>query len=550
MSGRPLLVSGRSAANNFTAVVNVITSLGAFFALTGMIIAAVGISRDNRPILPPPGTPTDARITASYLVRVERAHANAAKPVPMQQNNGDEEFYTERLGAFTKGLQHNSLGEVDMLQFEQFIHALETRQFNQIPQAADAERKFANPQAALAYNLLGGDPQQYAIPPAPAFNTSELAAEYVENAWMAVTRDVPFAEYETNPLTMEAAEELDGLGGNFTGPRPVTTDVLFRGLSPGCQVGPYLSQFFYLPMMYGMHQFNLKVQPRAAGVDFMITFNEYLNIQNGRNPTGTEQLVGSPRYMISGRDLSNWVHVDVIWQAYHMATLTLYTLDAPLNPTNPYLVSQNQEGFATFGQPDIITKVAEVASHALHAVWYQKWFVHRRMRPEVFGARIHVNKTMNVPYPIDPIALDTAANTYIFAATGHYLLPQAFPEGSPMHPSYGAGHGTVAGACTTIMKAFFDEDWIIPNPMQPDATGATLIPVSANLTVGGEVNKMANNVAIGRNIAGVHWRSDATESLLLGEQVAIDFLRDYKKTYNEAFTGWRFTKFDGTVVNV
>lgn len=550
MSNRPLLGNGRSSVNNFTAVVNVVTSLGAFFALTGMIVGIVAISKDHRPILPPPGTPTDARVTANYLLRVERAHANAAKPLPVQRNNGDEQFHTERLGTFSKGLQHDSLGQVDPLQFQQFISGLETRQFDQIPQAAGAERKFANPQAALAYNLLGGDPQQYAMPPAPGFNTSELAAEYVENAWMAVTRDVPFAEYTTNPLTVEAAAELDGLGANFTGPRPVTPGSLFRGLSPGCLEGPHLSQFFYLPMMYGMHQFNLKVQPRAPGVDFMTTFNEYLNIQNGRNPTGVEQLVGSPRYMISGRDISNWVHVDVIWQAYHMATLTLYNLNAPLNPTNPYLASENQDGFATFGQADIITKVAEVASHALHAVWYQKWFVHRRLRPEVFGARIHVNKTMNVPYPIDPIALDTTANTYIFAATGHYLLPQAFPEGSPMHPSYGAGHGTVAGACTTIMKAFFDEDWVIPNPVEPDGTGAMVVPISANLTVGGELNKLANNVAIGRNIAGVHWRSDATESLLLGEQVAIDFLRDYKNTYNEAFTGWRFTKFDGTLVTI
>ncbi len=33
-------------------------------------------------------------------------------------------------------------------------------------------------------------------------------------------------------------------------------------------------------------------------------------------------------------------------------------------------------------------------------------------------------------------------------------LPMAFQEGSPMHPSYGAGHATVAGACVTILKAY------------------------------------------------------------------------------------------------
>lgn len=53
------------------------------------------------------------------------------------------------------------------------------------------------------------------------------------------------------------------------------------------------------------------------------------------------------------------------------------------------------------------------------------------------------------------------------------------------------------------------------------------------LTVGGELNKLASNVAIGRNLAGVHWRSDATESLKLGEEVAIRYLREEHDCFNE-----------------
>jgi hypothetical protein len=127
----------------------------------------------------------------------------------------------------------------------------------------------------------------------------------------------------------------------------------------------------------------------------------------------------------------------------------------------------------------------------------------------------------------------------------------AFPEGSPTHPAYGAGHATVAGACTTILKAFFDESYIIPNPVVPDPTGTTLVPyVGAPLTVGNELNKLASNVGIGRNIAGVHWRSDYTESLKLGEEVAISMLRDQRLCYNEPFTGFNLTKFDGTTITV
>lgn len=51
----------------------------------------------------------------------------------------------------------------------------------------------------------------------------------------------------------------------------------------------------------------------------------------------------------------------------------------------------------------------------------------------------------------------TTAPDQVAQKYGTYFLPMAFPEGSPTHPSYGSGHATVAGACTTILKAFFDE---------------------------------------------------------------------------------------------
>ena len=130
-------------------------------------------------------------------------------------------------------------------------------------------------------------------------------------------------------------------------------------------------------------------------------------------------------------------------------------------------------------------------------------------------------------------------------------MPMAFPEGSPTHPAYGAGHATVAGACVTILKAWFDETHVIQNPLVPDASGTVLTPyVGDPLTVGGELNKIASNVANGRNIAGVHWRSDATESLKLGEAIAISILKDQKNCYNEQFGGFSLTKFDGTTTTV
>ncbi|MDQ3701112.1 MAG: phosphoesterase, partial [Chloroflexota bacterium] len=70
------------------------------------------------------------------------------------------------------------------------------------------------------------------------------------------------------------------------------------------------------------------------------------------------------------------------------------------------------------------------------------------------------------------------------------------------------------------------------------------------LTVGGELDKLASNIAIGRVIAGVHWRSDGVEGMKLGEAVALSVLRDGRACLNEDFAGMSLTKFDGTTVTI
>jgi hypothetical protein len=128
----------------------------------------------------------------------------------------------------------------------------------------------------------------------------------------------------------------------------------------------------------------------------------------------------------------------------------------------------------------------------------------------------------------------------------------AFREGSPTHPAYGAGHATVAGACVTILKAWFDESFPIPGQaVVSNANGTALVPAPGNpkLTVGGELNKLAANIAIGRNMGGVHWRTDYTESLKLGEAIALGTLEEQKLCYNE-FSGLSVTRFDGTRVTI
>jgi hypothetical protein len=104
------------------------------------------------------------------------------------------------------------------------------------------------------------------------------------------------------------------------------------------------------------------------------------------------------------------------------------------------------------------------------------------------------------------------------------------------------------------LKFFFDGGFVIPSPGVPTPDGSSLAPYTGSdagqLTVNGELNKLGHNVSFGHGIhAGIHWRSDTDTSLLLGEAVALSFLRDRAQTYNEPFTV-TLTKFDGTTATI
>jgi hypothetical protein len=58
------------------------------------------------------------------------------------------------------------------------------------------------------------------------------------------------------------------------------------------------------------------------------------------------------------------------------------------NPEHP-----TQSGVVTFGAPDILDQVARSANAAMKAAWYHKWLVHRRLRPEEAGGRVHHHLT-------------------------------------------------------------------------------------------------------------------------------------------------------------
>jgi len=289
----------------------------------------------------------------------------------------------------------------------------------------------------------------------------------------------------------------------------------------------------------------------------MTDFDSWLSVQNGLDTGQRNQSDPQLRYVHDGRGLSAWTHTDILYQGYFVAYLVLSTIKAPLNPGNPYIGSKTQNGFGTFGGPDFAATLAEVATRALKAVWYPKWQVHLRSRPEVPGAIAHLIKTGQADKTdgkLSNIVLHSQGLQQSFNKYGTWLLSQTFPEGSPAHPSYPTGHGTVGGACITVLKFFFDGNFVLPNAVVPADDGLSLLPYTGadvgQLTVNGELNKLGHNVSFGHGIhAGIHWRTDTDVSLKLGEAVALSILRDRAQTYNEKFTV-NLTKFDGTTARV
>ena len=421
-----------------------LTVAGAAAAAVGLPVAANRVHADDLSLEQDYGGVTGAaRAEKVYNQRVAMATAQRALPLPKHDTNGDEERYANRIGSYSKGLPHNNRGEVDLNAYNTLLTALRTvsqDDFERITMGGNV--KLTNPQAGLGMDTEGPDTFACYQPPAPAFASAEEAGEIVENYWMALTRDVNFLDYDIHPMTQAAAADLTRMS-DFRGPRNtgsplpirnggtaaftstgtstgtsanafvsedarfereaaereandaqqvlnkplrqpttglVTVQTLFRGLTPGDVTGPYISQYLWKDVPFGAQTISGRMRTVNPGSDYLTRFSDWLVTQNG-NGSFNYTADPTPRYIRNGRDLGEWVHIDVLFQAYFNAMLILLSSATPFDENNPYRSSRTQNGFGTFGPPHIAALVCEVATRALKAVWYQKWYVHRRQRP-------------------------------------------------------------------------------------------------------------------------------------------------------------------------
>ncbi|WP_415880291.1 twin-arginine translocation signal domain-containing protein [Methylomonas sp. TEB] len=526
----------------------------------------------------------------AFKARLKSAEAEYQIDIPPQPNNGDELRYPNKIAISTKGLQHDANGHVLPDSYESFLKALKTGKHEDFEKIKlGGTTKLAGIQGPLSASLEGIANSQLAIPEAAPLDSAELAAHHIEVYWQALLRDVPFNEYRNdtnNELVLAAVAELNSLKA-FNGPKidgKVTPETLFRSTASyvdyqadpsgkkgkyvvpdGSLDGPYISQFLLRPIpTWGTIASQAQTRPiQKAGETFGATYEEWLALRNGQSIGRNITLEAGRRHIINGRDLATlargsgptYLHVlQILTSAPNASNPLLGGVGAPLNPANPYKNSITQDSTASsFSTAFIQGLLALAGAYTNRVSYYQNWYVNRRLRPEDYGGLVHKILANGANYPIHPDILNSEAVARIYKQYGSYLLNSASNVGAPTHPGYPSGATISAATPITLLKAFFDENYVIPNPVEVDPNDPSkLRPYtgSEKLTVGGELNKLVNNVGFGRNFNNFHIRADISASHSLGEALAISLLRDQRYTYNEPFAGYTFTKFDGSKVTV
>lgn len=383
-------------------------------------------------------------------------------------------------------------------------------------------------------------------------------------------------------------------------------------------------------ILYGTQEISQKIVSHRRHDDYMTDWAHWIDVQNGANLKDTDVYEQGGRFITTPRDLASYVHFDALYQAYLNACLIMLGYKVPFDRGLPEGTKRDgglrgpRDAFATFGGPHVLSLVTEVASRALKLARRQKFNIHLRARPEAVAGLLTLAAHDEHAARLSPEAREAlgrmqddfaetrdeegvgllemieARNEHVNTGKGltppdgdwieggaNHLLPMAFPEGSPMHPSYAAGHATVAGACVTVLKAFFDlykadapvhdvqsewgetpfADLYGDTPeKRTDALGDTFtsglfVPSEnadkleqlpredASVTILGELDKLAANISIGRDMAGVHYYTDYYESLRMGERLAVSILQEQMLTYREPVK-MSLTTFDGEQMRI
>ena len=498
-------------------------------------------------------------------------------------NDGSTDYYPYMFG---KTLDHSvSGGFITKADGDLLIEAIKMNtqeKLQAIPMHSASTRKLEGVPVCNSKNNQGK--QQYFYPfTAYGIDSNEHMFEMMEVYAMQIVRDIPFIDWDTDGTVGSVLTPLNAYGSSITGPTvtgSITRQTLLRGFAAEETVGPYVSQFLLHSYTYG----NLGVTQKYMMENdshSMLSVTGWMGVQQGVTGANIGDVGPTEKFVYSPRMLGSIVHRDPLYQFYYNAALIS---NASMNAVGYDNSSINSSEWMDGGPPAVLAHLSEVCGGALRVAWYNKYGQTLRLRPEVLAQRItvaHNNSVLRSAVPkLNTIktnsdtgaALLTLVNADNISNSGealggkNYYLDVIYQEGSPTHPSLPAGHATVAGAAVTVLKAMLvthetngsRKPWVAAGrtALIADATGDNLISYSggdaSSMTIVGELNKLASNVSLGRDFAGVHFREDGTNGMLVGEEYAISFLQskiaEYGAQANGMFGGFDLEKFDGTRV--
>jgi membrane-associated phospholipid phosphatase len=369
------------------------------------------------------------------------------------------------------------------------------------------------------------------LTPFPADDSAQTAAELVELATL-LTR-LPHTPFRwIRGVLHSLGNPLDGLSETLLGPtRPSSAFRPEEQTTPE----PYISQLLLLPVPMGAMKAEQLYTLRAGAYG---TTPETRAAMLRGSPTETQRY-GPALYIHTPRALASAMHQDPPYLMGLHALLILQSLG--VRPSSLFPPLPAEAGFTTYGGAAFTQcLLAEASYRAFHDCWIVKY------NPDPQQRRARPEELLATPERLHPLWHERGA-PLLSEWNGHLPLPIA--EGAPSHTAYVSGHAATAAAeAVVLMACIADSPW--PGvPLQASPDGTALIPTSTTaLTIHREIRKWAWNKSFGRVALGVHYRSDITAGLMLGQAAAVDLLRQVKAHDIEPWGTTAFVGFDGKVV--
>ncbi|MEO4040545.1 hypothetical protein AAFN47_02950 [Hoeflea sp. CAU 1731] len=459
---------------------------------------------------------------------------------------------------------------------------------------------FSNPKTPIGFYY----PPTHPLKPGKSANLGDLFDELDKLAWFDKARTVA-TSFGGRRLTQPELRRRQVTWLSNQG--RVSVDALLSGATCGGE--NWLSQFFLIGsggcerhpertpscglISAGAYSIDQRIAAPVACIDYLTNWHDWLRSQNGAKAAASHAASDRIRFVSTPRDLSACSRWNPAHQPFVNAALILLGNNAPCDPG---LMLGNKGLSSSWGFTEINRLLGDAVLQATRAVRRQQYQVHRRGRPESLAAMLsleangegrHLGEArksiqlmlndLGAGQPDDAsrpgVLLDWISQLnadrndrkprgfealFSVDPNRNYLLPIAWPDGAPMSPSYGSLRAAIAGACVTVLKAVFDMKVTYTRATgakhhyAPSALSGKRLEILGNslgVTLEGELNKLASNIAIGDRFAGVHFHSDCYESLRLGECLAVGILQEHLLEYGFAMS-MSFTGFDGDRITI